>query len=82
MILVFEVIDVMNFTPCPFCGSKDVAIYSNEVEAGYKITRDYEVSCNECGANGPHAGEDSKKAIELWNNRGAAWGNDKDRVVV
>ena len=60
---------------CPFCNCKDVFINSEDV--GMEYREGYWGECNDCGARGGLAGNDSadgreyaiEEAIEKWNTR-------------
>ena len=53
----------INLKPCPFCGSKDIAIngFNN-------IIKEYFVWCKNCKCMTDEVNS-TKKAIELWNMR-------------
>lgn len=55
----------MNLEACPFCGGRDVEVYSLYAEVAH-------VKCLNCLASGPHRhapDSDSRRAVDAWNKR-------------
>lgn len=53
--------------PCPFCGSKDVAVYDNKDAAiGWWLS--YGMLCLNCGAR-TELFDTTKAAVRAWNRR-------------
>lgn len=50
--------------PCPFCGSKKVTLWKDEVD-GETV---WCVFCEDCEAEGPHA-KGAKTAVKRWESR-------------
>ncbi len=55
----------MKILPCPFCGSKNIAVYSSSVLYRYAVV------CEDCHACGNES-DVAKKAIKNWNKVSAA----------